>query len=169
MSDGDAVPAKRLRYSPESKHAPKPNVSSLDQRENKDHDKSISQPGTVLTSPSRSSGSAVTYTGSDSASDYATTSQTQATTKGLRASATPWTPTVHNIWSSISGQESSCGWQSGRFDMSMCGAAKATTGYGETGQDAAASKSHYAQVQTLRLELIMLVFSCRNKFQFSII
>ena len=162
MSDADAVPAKRLRYSPESKHAPNPKVSYLDQKENKDHDESTSQPCTVLTSPSRSSGSAVTYAGSDSASDHATTSQTQATTKGLRASATPWTPMVNNIWSSVSGQESSLGWQSGSFDMSMFGAAKATTAtrHGATGKDAAASKSCYAQVKTLKLELVMLVLSC---------
>ena len=165
MSDGDIVPAKRLRYSPESKHATKPKVSYLDQKENKDHDGHILQPGTVLTSPSRSSGSAVTHAGSDSASDHATTSQTQATTKGLRASATPWTPTVNNIWSSVSRQEPSWGWQSGSFDMSVFGAAKATTAtcYGATGQDAAASKSHCAQVQSLWLELIILVVSCTNK------
>ena len=166
MLHGDAVPAKRLRYSPESKHAPKPKVNYLDPKENKDQNGSILQPASVLTSPSRSSGSAVTHVESDSASDHTTTSQTQATNKGLRASATPWTPTVNSIWSSVSAPEPSWGWQSGSFDMSIFGTVKATSAacYGPTGQDAAAAKPQYAQVQNLRPELAMLVFCCTEKY-----
>ena len=147
MLDSDSVPAKRLRYSPESKHAPKPQNIHLHQKENREQVESGLQPGTINTSPSRSSGSAVTHAESDSASDHATNSQTHAAGKSLSASATPWTPAVSSIWSNVS--EHSWGWHAGSFDISMFGAVKASTNatHSEsTQQDATASISCLAQV-----------------------
>lgn len=142
MLDTDGVPAKRLRYSPESKHAPKPQTVTLHKRESGDHAGSVLQPGTIPTSPSGSSGSAVTHAESEPATDHATTSQTQAAGKNLRASAAPWTPAVNSIWSNVS--EPSWGWHSGSFDISMFGKASTTA----THYEATASMSRLAQVQT---------------------
>ena len=155
MLDTDSVPAKRLRYSPESKHAPKPQNIHLHQKENREHIESVLQPSTIDASPSRSSGSAVTHAESDSASDHATTSQTHAAGKSLRASATPWTPAVSSIWSNVS--EPSRGWRGGSFDISMFGAVKASTTatHSEaTQEDATASMSRIAQVHKLQLSVL---------------
>lgn len=84
--DSDLVPAKRLRYSPESKHAPQPKVSYEEQQQ-QNCSTCFSQSGTVAHSPSKSGGSAASCIGSDTASE-----RQPAPNAGLRATAAPWTP-----------------------------------------------------------------------------
>ena len=142
MLDGDAAPAKRLRYSPESKHAPKLKASDLEQGQVNGY---ASQPSTAFTSPSRSSGSVATLAELDSASEQVNAPHAAAIGTGLRASAAPWIPTFDSIWSNVSepGRE----WQSG-FNNAAFGAIKppASTSSGATGLLSPMFSCHDAQV-----------------------
>ena len=146
MLDGEAAPAKRLRYSPESKHAPH-SKSSYVQQDREEQSASASQPDTALTSPSRSSGSVATLAESDSTSEQANASHVSA--KGLRVTAAPWTPALNSIWSNAF--EPSKGWQSG-FDTSGSGAIKpaVAAGHAATGLLGAEFHTRDAQVHSSR-------------------
>lgn len=147
MLDGDAAPAKRLRYSPESKHAPKSKASHLDQGH---VTVCASQPSTARTSPSRSSGSVATLAELDTASEHANAPHAAAISTGLRASAAPWIPALNSIWSNVSepGRE----WQSG-FGNAAFGAIKplVSTNNGATGLLSPMFSCHDAQVQNMPL------------------
>ena len=90
--DNESVPAKRLRFSPESKHAPLPR-SGGDKQEQ--HRSSLPDTEASASSPSRSSMSAGTCEESDVVTEQRSDShiRTESGSKpGLRASAAPWTP-----------------------------------------------------------------------------
>lgn len=89
--DADVAPAKRLRFSPESKHAPQPKSNFGKQEQHRTNN--VQTPAAL--SPSRSSNSAGTCVQSDAATEQyyaAQTCMTSGSTKTLRASAAPWTP-----------------------------------------------------------------------------
>ncbi len=115
--DADVAPAKRLRFSPESKHAPRPK-SNFDEQEQ--HRTDVVETLAAAPSPSRSTNSAGTCVQSDVAS--AQTCMTSGSTKALRASAAPWTPA--KIIPQSNPLQSSQGWQS-LYGPSIFGSAKA--------------------------------------------
>lgn len=123
--DADVAPAKRLRFSPESKHAPRPK-SNFDEQEQ--HRTNNAETPAAL-SPSRSSKSAGTCVQSDAASEQycaAQTGMTASSTKALRASAVPWTPA--KIIPQSDSLQSSQAWQS-LYGPSIFGSALAATDY----------------------------------------
>ena len=123
--DADVAPAKRLRFSPESKHAPRPKSNFDEQEQHRMNN--VETPAAL--SPSRSSISAGTYVQSDAASEQhcaAQTCMTSGSTKGLRASAAPWTPAKIIPYSNL--LQSSQAWQS-LYGPSIFGSALAATDY----------------------------------------
>ncbi|KAL0048903.1 hypothetical protein WJX82_001964 [Trebouxia sp. C0006] len=123
--DADVAPAKRLRFSPESKHAPQPK-SNFDEQEQ--HRTNNAETPAAL-SPSRSSNSAGTCVQSDAASEQycaAQTGMTAGSAKALRASAAPWTPA--KIIPQSNPLQSSQAWQS-LYGPSIFGSALAATDY----------------------------------------
>ncbi len=121
--DADVAPAKRLRFSPESKHAPRPKSNFDEQEQHRTDD--AETPAAAAPSPSRSTNSAGTCVQSDVASEQhcaAQTCMTSGSTKALRASAAPWTPA--KIIPQSNPLQSSQGWQS-LYGPSIFGSAKA--------------------------------------------
>ncbi len=118
--DNDTAPVKRLRYSPESKHAPRPKVNH-DAPKQQIHGTGVAQTEAGTLSLSRSSSSAATLVVSDSASEQQPAPKDCAqpsTNQGLRASAAPWTPAKLTIQDNAF--VTSDGWQSG-FGPSVFG------------------------------------------------
>ncbi len=123
--DADVAPAKRLRFSPESKHAPRPK-SDFDEQEQ--HRTNSAETPAAL-SPSRSSNSAGTCVQSDAASEQYCAAQSgliSGSTKALRASAAPWTPA--KLIPQSNPLQSSQTWQS-LYGPSIFGSALAATDY----------------------------------------
>ena len=122
--DADVAPAKRLRFSPESKHAPRPK-GNFDEQETGTNN--VETPAAL--SPSRSSNSAGTCIQPDAASEQycaAQTGMTAGSAKALRASAAPWTPA--KIIPQSNPLQSSQAWQS-LYGPSIFGSALAATVY----------------------------------------